>query len=159
MLRAIPVSWFSWDFNIFNDDKPLALIDQAWVREAGELVLDGARYKVYREGYFGGAFVLEADGGVVARAVKPSAWRRAFEVEHGNKRYTLKAKSSWGRSFELLDGLTTIGSMRPDSCFTRKAGADFPDSIPLPVRIFMVWLTLLMWKRDSDSAAAGGGAS
>ncbi len=159
MLRAVPVSWFSWDFNVLDGNKQLALIDQAWVREAGELILDGTRYKVYREGYFGGAFILETEGRVVARAVKPSAWRRAFEVEHDNKKYTLKAKSSWGRSFELLHGTTAIGYLRPDNCFTRQAGVAFPDSIPLPVRVFMVWLTLLLWKRDQDSGAAGGGAS
>jgi hypothetical protein len=155
MLRALPANWFSWDFNVFDGDKHLALIDQACLREAGELLLEGTRYKASRESWLGGAFLLETEGRVVARAIKPSAWRRAFEVQHDNKTYTLKARSSWGRTFELLDGEIVIGSMRPAHSFTRKAEVEFPDSIPLPVRVFMVWLTIILWKRDQDAAASG----
>jgi hypothetical protein len=155
MLTIIPKGWFSWDFNILDGDKKLALIDLAWTREAGVLLLDGQSYKVHREHWFGGAFMLEQDGQVLARAIKPSAWKRALQIEHGEHRYILKPVSSFGRSFELVDGERVIGSIRPQHAFTRKANIDFPESIPLPVRTFMVWLTIILWKRESDAAAAG----
>src|SRR5688572_18702723 len=153
MLRAVPVSCFSCAFHGFDDDRQLAHIDVAWIRGAGTSLLEGASYKVARESLFGGAFVLEKDGQVVARATKPSVWRRMFEIEYGNKRYTLKTKSSFGRSFVLLDGEVTIGAMRPEHVFTRRSEADFPDSLPLPARIFMIWLTILLWKREADGSA------
>jgi hypothetical protein len=128
------------------------------MREAGTLVLDDGAYKVYRKGRFSGAFILEKDGSVVASATKPSALKRALEVEYGNNRYALKPISSFGRTFVLLDEGTILGTMRPLHAFTRKALVDFPDSIPLPVRIFMVWLTIILWKRDEGAAGAGSGA-
>lgn len=153
MLRAAPVSWFSWNFHVFEHDKQLAHIDMAWIREAGTLVLEGASYKVNREGFFGGAFILEKDGHVLARATKPSVWRRMFEIEFGTKRYVLKTKSSFGRSFVLLDGEMTIGAMRPEHAFTRRSAVDFPDDLPLPARIFMIWLAILLWKREAEASA------
>jgi hypothetical protein len=29
----------------------------------------------------------------------------------------------------------------------------WPDDLPLPLRAFVVWLVLCMWKRDFDAAA------
>jgi len=28
-----------------------------------------------------------------------------------------------------------------------------PDVFPLPVKVFIMWLTVLIWKRDSDAAS------
>jgi hypothetical protein len=43
--------------------------------------------------------------------------------------------------------------MRPDHLFTRRSAVDFPDSLALPARIFMIWLALLLWKREAESSA------
>ena len=43
--------------------------------------------------------------------------------------------------------------------YTRDARREFlelPEDVDLPVRIFVIWLVLLMWKRDSDNAASSG---
>jgi len=50
MLRAVPDGWLSWNFTIFDDSRAIAKIDLAWMREAGELHLDGFNYRVCREG-------------------------------------------------------------------------------------------------------------
>jgi hypothetical protein len=31
---------------------------------------------------------------------------------------------------------------------------DLPENLPLPVRAFVIWLTVLLWKREAQ--AAGG---
>ena len=75
-----------------------------WWREKGLLTVHGIDYMVYREGLTSGAFILELDGTVLARAEKPSAFHRAFLIEHAGKQYTLRAKSAFRRAFLLLDG-------------------------------------------------------
>jgi hypothetical protein len=154
MLRAEPKSWFSWDFFVMDGDRELTLIDLACFREAGTFAVNGTHYQMRREGYLRGAFTLERDGTVIARAVKPSALKRLFDIEHGAARYTLKAKSSFGRTFLLLDGEHTAGELRPDHALTRKATIDLPASIPVPMQIFITLLMIILWKREAEAAAA-----
>lgn len=152
MLSAVPNGWFSRDFTIFDDHKAIAKIDLAWVRESGELYLDGSTYRVCREGLLSGFFVIEKEGRALARAEKPNALIRAFKVEYNNKSYVLEAESVLRREFVLREGVQTIGSVRPENAFTKKAIINLPAEIALPVRIFMVWLTLIMWKREEAAA-------
>lgn len=153
MLRAIPKRWFSWDFTITEEAQPVAEID---VRERGVLVVEGMPYQVYREGLVSGAFILESAGSVLARAVKPSAFRRSFTIEYADREYTFCARSALGRAFLLLDGFREIGSLTPEGILTRRTKVDLPHHLPLPVRVFMIWLAIILWKRDSESSSGGG---
>lgn len=49
--------------------------------------------------------------------------------------------------------LDRAGAIRPVSPFRRTAVCDLPDSIPLPVRLFLIFLALVLWKRQSDAAS------
>jgi hypothetical protein len=40
--------------------------------------------------------------------------------------------------------------------WSRPATATLPDTLPLSVRLFVLWLAVLVWKRDDDAAAATG---
>jgi len=154
MLKVIPKSWFSWDFVITEGASPIADIDVSWWREKGVLTVRGSRYDVYREGMMSGAFILESSGSILARAEKPSAFRRSFELEYGKKLYILRAESAFGRKFVLIEGDREVGWLSPNGVFTRQATSDLPEEIPLPVQVFMIWLVVILWKRESDSAGA-----
>ena len=154
MLEVIPKSWFSWDFIVTDGASPVAEIDVSWWREKGVLTVRGSTYDVYREGLMSGAFLLESDGSILARAEKPSAFRRSFELECGGKFFTLRAESAFRRGFVLIDGDREVGWLSPNGVFTRRATADLPEGIPLPVKVFIIWLVVILWKRESDSAAS-----
>jgi len=154
MLKLVPKSWFSWDFVITDGVSPIADIDVSWWREKGVLTVRGSTYDVYREGLVSGAFLLESSGSLLARAEKPSAFRRAFELEYGKKFYTLQAESAFRRKFVLTEGGREVGWLSPDGVFTRRATADLPEGIPLPVKVFIIWLVVILWKRESGSAAS-----
>jgi hypothetical protein len=64
----------------------------------------------------------------------------------------LEAESMLRRKFVLYEGGQALGSVQPEHAFTRKAIIDLPTDIALPVRIFMVWLTLILWKREADAS-------
>jgi hypothetical protein len=152
MLTATPVRWFSWDFVITEGTQTIAAIDVSWWREAGELAVQGRSYRVYRERLMSGAFILASAGSVLARAEKPSAFRRAFIIEHAGRRYTLRARSPFQRAFELLDGSRLVGAISPEGIFTRRARVDLPEDLPLAMRVFILWLAVVLWRRDADSA-------
>lgn len=56
----------------------------------------------------------------------------------------------------LLDGVTPIGSMSPEGIFTRRAAVDLPSTLPLTVRVFIIWLTATLWKHEANAAAGTG---
>jgi hypothetical protein len=152
MLHIAPVSWYSWAFKVSDESRTVADIAMSWWREKGALAADGVNYRVYREGLASGAFVLEGPGSVLARAEKPSAFRREFSVRHDGREYTLRPRSIFGRTFILTAGSREIGSVTPHNAFTRKATADLPADLPIPVRAFIVWLVMIAWKRTQDAS-------
>jgi hypothetical protein len=147
MLSAIPRGLFSWGFSILEDDAEVAGLDVAWMRERGTLDIMGAEFTLYRQGWLSGSFLLEGDGVVFAEADKPNAFTRRFEVTHGHRTLSLVAQSPFTRAFSVYDGDRQIGSICPDHCFTRKTTIDLPDDIALPVKAFLFWLVVLMWRR------------
>lgn len=163
MLTIIPRTWYSWDFTVMDEDREVASMDLSGWREKGTLTIDGVEHRVYREGRMSGDFVLERDGRVLVRAVKPSAFSSTIVVHADDGReYTLKKKSVWRRPFVVLTPLgeagsaseRTVGSLVPAGIMTRKAYADLPTAWPLPLRLFVIWLAVIMWKREADAAAA-----
>ena len=152
MLHIDPTSWYSWDFTVSDESRPVADLAMSWWREKGVLAVDGVTFRVYREGLASGAFILEGPGGVLARAEKPSAFRREFVMRHDGREYTLRPRSMFGRAFILMAGSRELGSVAPHSAFGRKAAADLPPELPVPVRAFIVWLVMIAWKRAQDAS-------
>ncbi len=157
MLHAKPLSLFSASYRVFEDGRPVAVIRANRLREAGTFILEEAAYSVYREGVFFGRYVLEdEDGEVLATAEKPSLFARRFVVEHDGSTLVLRAASLFRRPFVLIEDGEEIGSIHPERLFSRSALANLPESLPLAVRCFLLWIVLLIWRRDSGSAAGGG---
>jgi hypothetical protein len=154
MLIAIPKQWFSWKFTVTDGSQPVAEIDISQWREKGRLTVEGVDYRVYRENMMSGDFILESAGSVVARAQKPSAFHRTFEISHDGDHYTLQAESAFRRTFLLLSGERQIGSLSPERMMSRRAAVDLPAELPLAVRVFVIWLALILWKRAADAGAA-----
>lgn len=152
-LKAVPTRWWSWTFSVFDDGREIAELSFACLREAGALRFCDSIYRIYRQGMFSGSFILETNGQITAYAEKPSALLRSFRVHHAGKMYTLEAERAFRRKFVLRKADSVTGTISPERALARDVQIDLPTELPLPVRLFMVWLTLLLWKRDADSAA------
>ncbi|MDX6382172.1 MAG: hypothetical protein QOI57_3196 [Rubrobacteraceae bacterium] len=88
-------------------------------------------------------------------AEKQSAWKDRFVFEHGGNRYELKKESAWRSAFVLSrDGIGLVGSVRRKGFFNREWIVDVPEELPLEMRVFVVWLVVILWKREDSSAAA-----
>ena len=155
MLTAIPKNWYSWGFSLEGPgEQAIArLVVSGW-RERGSVVVDGRTYTIRRDGRLGPFTLTAPDGSVVASAVKPSAFRREFEVSQpGAPSYVLKAVTPLRREFVLRRDGVRVGSIAPVSWWRRRARVELAEALPRPLEAFLVWLTLLLWKRDSEMAA------
>jgi hypothetical protein len=152
-LTVTPRRWYSWDFTIFDSsDRQVADMDLSTWRERATLTVDGVEYLVHRERAMSGEFLLERAREVLARATKPCAFRSAFIVRHGDREYTMRKPSAWRRTFVLEESDREIGRIHPRSLWRRDAVATFQADWPLPVRTFVIWLAIILWKRESQRA-------
>ncbi len=147
MLRAAPVRPFSNKFSVHDGSEEVATLKIGWFSDNGFATVDGKDVRLSRERFFSGAFRLEIDGVVLARARKPSIFRNRFEVEIENARVHLDRESVISRSFVLRGGGETLGRIDPEFAFTRKARIDLPDDWPTALQLFVFWLVLIIWKR------------
>jgi hypothetical protein len=153
MLTAIPHHWFSWNFTLFDQGRSLAEIGLSSWREKGGLTIGNSGYRVYREGLFTGAFVLESGGTAVARAEKPSAMTRRMIIDFRGTQFELRPRGIFSRGFQLLSRGAVVGTLSAGGFFSRRMDVELSEELPLPLRAFVVWLTLLLWKRDMEAAA------
>ena len=123
-----------------------------WTREAGSFQLVGESYSVGRRSLMGGDFFVEHIGRALATAEKPSAFLRRFVVTVEDETYELAARSAFHRGFVLRRRGQRVGSVEPNSLFSRSARTDLPQQLSLPVQIFMTWLVLVLWKRQRNSS-------
>ena len=155
MLYVKPAKWWSEVYEIVDDSRRLTEVNIRWSREAGSFTLDGDTFDVGREGWMSGDYFLERGGTRIARADKPSAWHRRFTVHVQGTKFELTATSAFSRKFVLKKGGRAIGTVEPESCWNRRAIVDLPDELPVEVRVFLVWLVLVMWKRQRQASSSG----
>ena len=154
VLQLVPQNWFSWNFDVLDDDRLVASIKVSSLPESGTFSFDGTDYRAYREGIMSGDFFLASDGQTIARAQKPSAFLNTFEIQYSDRSYTLKKKSLVGRSFVLFESDREVGSIRPEALLSRKSAASLPETMPGAVQVFVIWLAILMWRRETNAGAA-----
>jgi hypothetical protein len=152
-MTMVPRRWYSWDFSVMSGDRTLAVLDLASWRERADIMVGDVTHRVFREHAMSGDFIIEAGGRELARATKPSAFRHTTIVHHGGKDYTLRKVSMWRRGFVLMDGERQIGSIAPESLWTRRATAQLPPDWPVAIKAFVIWLVIILWKRDANNNA------
>ena len=147
-MEAIATGIFNLKFRLVGpNQRLLGELETSFLTSNGQLELEEGTYQLYREGRFSGAFLLEHDGKVVARAVKPSAFQNRFEIETPDRQFILRKPSSINRKLIVLDGAKEVGSIYPIGVFTRRTHVDLPDDWPVPIQVFLFWIVFNVWKR------------
>jgi hypothetical protein len=150
MLTATPRNVFSSNFTLRSEDEPLAELNRSSLLEKGTIEVANTTYRVYREGLLSGAFVLETNGRVCARAEKPSAMTRRIVIDAEDIQLELRPRSTLSRSFQLLKGGVVVGTLSPSGFLSRRMNVELSETLSLPVKAFVVWLTVLLWNRDDS---------
>jgi hypothetical protein len=153
VLRIFPKHWFTWNSEVLENDISIASIEFLAWGENGEIITHDCCYKVYREPGLSASFFLEENGKRIAWAIKPNPFYKLFEINYAGTEYELKAESPFLRQFILQERGLIIGAISPNHAFTRRAIAELPANIPLPIRLFMIWLVLLLWRRNEQASA------
>ena len=151
MLIATPKHWYSWDFVVRDEgEQAVGELKVSSRNGRGTIAIGGIVHQVRREG-LRGDFLLEREGSILARAAKPSAFMRTLTIEYEQRTYTLRARTSLRREMVFFDGEIEAGTLAPKGHFPWRACVDLPDGLPLELRMFVTWLTMMLWKRQAES--------
>lgn len=123
------------------------------LRERCAFRLNGVRYEFRAKGFTRRNFELMQRDTVVASA-KVGSFRRTFDLEYRGYHLTLKAKSMFRRAFLLLRDEELLGTVTPTSILGHGAAAELSELLEPPAQLFVVWLVLVMWKREVATAGA-----
>jgi hypothetical protein len=151
MLKAIPKDKSLSTYQILEGETPVAEIDLSWWRERGKVSVEGKNYQAYRDGQTNGAFVLDLAGAIVARAEKAGLFRSSFNIECCGRQYNFRRPSLFESSFTLWNGALQVGWLRKESLFSRRTEADLPNDLPLTVRVFIIWMTIILRENQAES--------
>jgi hypothetical protein len=150
VIEAIPTSrWFN-DFEFRQDGRVVGEMRlRLWRRRA--VVAGGERYPIRSVGFARTTFELTRDGQVLASAVQPSARRYEFWMELGAGRRVLRFTSIEDRRLGVFDGDAEVGSIRRESPGSRHMQIALPSHWPLHEQLFVFWLAVHLWERESAS--------
>jgi hypothetical protein len=154
MIECFPKSICSWDFTATGLSSGTADIEFDWLTEQGRILNSNMIYEVRKHGVFSGHWTMEHAGSVVTEAHKNSALFRTFDVSSHSEQLTLRARSAFARSFEIVSGHQVLGRINPMHAFTRRARIDCVETIPENIQLFCFWLAALTWKRSANDTAA-----
>jgi hypothetical protein len=153
MWSATPKGWMSWDYAIRDEaGRLVGDVSLAFWRERGTIGCADGEFQVRRQSGFG-AFVLEQAGVVVARAEKPGPFGRTVFVEYGGGPYALKPRGILRREMVLYNAEREIGSIGAAAFLTRRSRVLLPDELPVALRLFLIWLAVLDWRRGAASSS------
>jgi hypothetical protein len=150
-----------WGFTVQEGGDAIAEINPSWFGERAEIRVKGRAYSAYRESMLAGTFVLQSGERALARAQKVSAFVRAFDIDLAGRPMELKAISFWAREVGLFENGVRVGRIGPVGWFGRQVVIDLRLDVPLPARLFLLWLVLVLWRsacrrRRGRAAPAGG---
>ena len=125
------------------------MVNFNFASEQGSIILDSNDCKI-KHRLLSGEWLLEIDDEVIATAIKPNPLTRFFEVTYEDKIVILKAESPFSQTF-LIEQNEILGMIEPTHLFTRRATLRCSSSITIPIQIFLLWLTVLMWRRVANT--------
>lgn len=146
--EAIPQGWFSWSYDLLRGDR----IESEIVLESldlGTIRHDGETFSVRRTGWTGPWVLTTKAGEPIAEAEKPSPFSYRFLTEHGESRFFFEPEGPFSRAMILYDAEDEepVGCVEPKHMLSRNILAELPVDLSPTFRAFLVWMTLMTWRR------------
>lgn len=154
IVEARPDHPFSTAYQVAQDGEPITTLDLAHFRSRGRFTVDGTEYRVRAVGWTAGVFTLDAAGRELARAERASFLPLSYRVRLEDRWLELRARGL-GRSFSVVHGGRTVGTIRPRRLFSRTALFEGADDVAIPVRVFLLTVALLRWRRRARASSGG----
>jgi hypothetical protein len=143
---------------VLRDGSPVALLRASnWKEAATAVVGDREWLFLKRKGELTGRWAVEPEDVARLRARQASWWRGTWTVDLEGRPVEVQNVSMWKGTRRYLAGRTQIARSGSTGGWSPRPTLDVEASLPLHQQVFLLWLELVISRRNS--AAAAGGAS
>jgi hypothetical protein len=143
---------------VLRDGSPVALLRASnWKESATAVVGDREWIFLKRKGELTGRWAAEPEDVARLRARPASWWRGTWTVDLEGRPVEVQNVSMWKSTRRYLAGGTQIARSGSTGGWSPRPTLDADASLPLHQQVFLLWLELVISRRNS--AAATGGAS
>ena len=144
---------FSWKFELLQNGAPTGSVEGLGTQEKSTLTMGESKYQLSRDNSKIDGFNLEANGTRLAHVERPKLFTRVFSVEHYGRSFSLKHPSLFSGKYVLVENEQVVATVSPKGFFKRSAVVDNAAELPTPFMLFLGWVALVLWKRQSDADA------
>ncbi len=155
MISAIQQGCLGKRFSLVRNGEVVAQLTLSTFRDRAELDEGGREARFFRDRESKGRpFVLETAGARIASARKPSLFCERIDLVIGERPCTLEKPSLWRRTYVLYDDGAEVGRIVPRSWWKKTADIDLPENWPVALQAFVLWLVVVMWRRQDAARGA-----
>ena len=162
MLEVIPDGIFSRDFSVYEKTMKVAAIHLKTfsMTSKGTLTIGNDMYRVFRNGWLSGNGILQSPTGkVLAIARKRGLFRASFLVDYTGETLLLKKMLfRFRENWVIQSGETLTGTITQHKLFSRRLYFETNMQIPLEIRVFLLWLVILMVSTSQSSESSSAAA-
>ena len=155
MLHARPKNFFSHAYRVFHGEKLVARVDVSHFSRRGALAVGNRELVLRKQGVLHPEYLMLLNEEAVAQARKESFLCDRVQLLLGGADCELRRKGLFGSCYLVWLGDEQIGEIRRTNLFSRRAVIDLPEEWPLELRLFVFWIVVLFWRRDTASSSGG----
>jgi len=158
MGKAGSLGYPKGELPVLRDGSVVALLRASNWKEAATAVV-GDREWVFakRKGELTGRWAAEPQDAVRLRAGQKSFWKGTWTIELEGRPVEMQNASMWKGTHRYLSGGRQLAASGSTGGWSPRPTLDADDALPLHQQVFLLWLELVISRRNS--AAAAGGAS
>ncbi|HLD48712.1 MAG TPA: hypothetical protein VJA64_12875, partial [Desulfobaccales bacterium] len=146
--HVAPLSRFSQAYTILDGETPVTDLEIVPYDYSGAWTLGLERWEVSCNWEMLGLqrkYSLRANNELKGRAQKNGLLSATHAVQFDGQTYTLEKESVFLRQFTLRQDGRSLGAIYPELPLKMTAVAELPSAMPVPLKIFLIFMVLLWW--------------
>jgi len=145
---------------VLGDGKVVAVLRASNWKEAATAVVGDREWAfAKRSGELTGRWAAEPEDTVRLRARQKSFWSSEWTADLEGRPVQVKGASWWRSSHRYVSGDRTIAKSGTTGGWSPRPTLDADPAVPLHQQVFLLWLELVISRRNTAAMTAGAGAA
>jgi hypothetical protein len=145
---------------VLRDGAVVAVLRASNWRESATAVVGGREWVFGKsKGELRGRWASEPEDAVRLRASRPSFWTGTWAVELDGGPVEVARVSRWKGTHRFLSGGRQVAQSGSTGGWSPRPTLDAEDSVPLHQQVFLLWMELVLHRRNDAAIGAATGAA
>ena len=162
--RAGAAGYPKGELPVLRDGSPVAVLRPSgraasWKEAATAVIGDREWIFVKSQGELLGRWAAEPEESVRLRARQTSIWKGTWSVDLEGRPLEVRSASRWRGTHRYLSSGQQVARSGTTGGWSPRPTLDAVDALPLHQQVFLLWLELVITRRNNAAVAGGAGAA